>query len=958
MIRERFSNLGRSDIPLLACSILVFLFGAFYAYLDWNVPKLGFVFNASDWEVFGSDEPDCESPCVQIGDQILALGSITKEEAAGNRRVYLFEDFGDESHIAVDVDVLRGGETLTIPVKASRKPGSSYLVWFFPLVFWLAGTIAIIFLRPRDARWLVLVSLYYSVALWGSAGLISTSQISYSSLLFRIFVWPFPALLLHLHLIFPDRRFPRLEKWLLGPTYAMCFLLMVLDYFLILEQGWVLVAIMGAIGMSVSLLIYRLASGDETVSRLLGFGFGVGLLPIMLQVLIFSTQEHNSIGSGLYDTLNGVLFLAVLPFWPFSYLYALYRHGDGAVEFRANRILSTYGFYALYTTLFVAFFMVGSRWTHHDETQQLAFSLILSLAFVVMTTPLREGFNRFVNRQLYGIYYEPHQVLSRFAELIPSSFNRTTLERVIQKEILPTLMVRRSALYAMEDEQVKAIYEQDVPGELPTMDELRRFRVRVRPFKSLNLSSDERFPWVRLCIPLATQDRVIGLWLLGRRDPDDFYPRTDIQLLSRLANQIAPVIENVRLVEMARQEVEENRRLQEQLVQSQKMEAIGRLSAGVAHDFNNLLSVILGYSSLLIARYRSDDSLNKYLSDIRDAGNRAAALTKQLLAFSRQQVMEATTMDLNTVVVDVEKMLRRLTGEDIEVRAELESDLPSVKIDPGQMGQVIINLAVNARDAMPEGGRILISTELKVLRVSDEDPQQGTIPAGTYVAMTLADSGTGIEPDLIHRIFEPYFTTKELGKGTGLGLSMVYGIINQSKGYIRVSSTLGVGTSFSIFLPASHGAVSEPVAETVATPASDVGAETILVVEDEESVRQVACEILASKGYRVIEAATAAEAMELFEQRQAPIDLLLTDVIMPHMKGPELASRLLTVDPQLRVVFMSGYNEESILGRRIGEEGTLLIQKPFTPNGLARQIRQVLDLPREAPAFSELGSLP
>ncbi|MEM6793637.1 MAG: histidine kinase dimerization/phospho-acceptor domain-containing protein, partial [Acidobacteriota bacterium] len=285
-------------------------------------------------------------------------------------------------------------------------------------------------------------------------------------------------------------------------------------------------------------------------------------------------------------------------------------------------------------------------------------------------------------------------------------------------EVLPTLLIRSSALYLLDDEGLDAVYEQG-DGEAGaggvTLEDVRRLRRTCRLNANLAPRSDEPLGWVRLIVPLATQERVIGFWLLGRRDPDDYYPRSDIELLNSLANQIGPVTENVRLIEMARQEVAENQRLQAQLIQSQKMEAVGRLSAGVAHDFNNILSVILGYSSLLVASYADDERLTKYLGDIRDAGRRAASLTKQLLAFSRQQVMEARVMDLSEVVADVEKMLRRLTSEDVELITRLAPDLPPVKVDPGQIGQVIMNLAVNARDAMPKGGSLTISTFSRTL---------------------------------------------------------------------------------------------------------------------------------------------------------------------------------------------------------------------------------------------------
>ena len=376
------------------------------------------------------------------------------------------------------------------------------------------------------------------------------------------------------------------------------------------------------------------------------------------------------------------------------------------------------------------------------------------------------------------------------------------------------------------------------------------------------------------------------------------------------------------------------------------MEAIGRLSAGVAHDFNNILSVILGYSNLLLMQYPSDDRLQQSVSSIRDAGNRAATLTRQLLAFSRQQVMEPQVVDLDSVVVDVEKMLRRLTGEDIELLTELDVPQDRVRVDPGQMAQVIINLVVNARDAMPDGGRIAIAT--RCLRVEDPDdsPFKGLV-SGHYVVLSVTDNGTGVDPDILGRIFEPYFTTKEVGKGTGLGLSMVYGIINQSQGQIFVESELGEGSTFTVCLPAiDRQEEVEPRSEQLERSARP-GTETILLAEDEDSVRAVTTRILESSGYRVTTAINGVDALEKFEASEEGFDLLLTDVMMPLMKGTELARRLHAREPGLRVIFMSGYNEEAVLGHFEGAS-PLLLQKPFSPQVLTRRIRQVLDLDADA----------
>ena len=949
---RRLASLDRSDSAWILASFTVLLVCVYYGYLGMLEISLRFLLDSETWMVLENDKESCanDDTCLKPGDRVLRMGTLDHETFLANRTISLYRDWEDMPDVAHPVMFVRDGEIQTIYLRYQRTGrwgARKYAIWIIPLTFWISGVIAIIFLRPRDEKWLVLVLLCFDTTLWGASGFLSGSRIGYSLIVFRFFVWFFLPLALHLHLVLPSRRFGAARKILLIPSYLLAFGLVFYDLIWEVDRRFLMLYMLVAIAISIGFLFGRLWMRDTVanriVNRVLAFGVGLGLLPVVTLSLVVTYGSHGEFYA-VYFRLVGFLFIVILPIWPLSYLYALYKHGEGKSEFRANRLLSTYGFFSLYVSVFVTIYLLLGP-AFEDRRDQLNFNLILSCCFVAAAPVMRRSFELAVDKVIYGIRYRPEEVISLFAARIPAAFNRVILVRVILDEILPTLMVRQSALYLEdEDSGCEVVYEQEVTDGSPSRRELEGLRVRAEPFINLNLTGDARFSWIRLMIPLATQDRVIGYWFFGRRDPDDYYPSSDIELLANLGNQVAPVLENVRLVELARQEVAENRRLQEQLVQSQKMEAIGRLSAGVAHDFNNLLSVILGYSSLLLAKYRDDEALAKYLGDIKDAGNRAASLTKQLLAFSRQQVMEAKVVDLNQVIDEVEKMLRRLTGEDVVLLTDLDPALPSVKVDPAQMGQVIMNLAVNARDAMPDGGELRIETRAISLRYPQEHRQQGTLPAGAYVLMRVTDSGTGMESGLISRIFEPYFTTKEMGKGTGLGLSMVYGIINQSKGFIRVESRPGEGTSFLIYLPVSseiQGGERDEGSHRV--PASGRGSETILVVEDEESVRTVACEILESNGYRVLQAANGIEALEGFGGLETSVDLLLTDVIMPQMKGPELARQMTTLRPEMKVVYMSGYNEESMLGKRLGEDGTALIQKPFSPQGLARRVREVLD---------------
>jgi two-component system, cell cycle sensor histidine kinase and response regulator CckA len=389
-------------------------------------------------------------------------------------------------------------------------------------------------------------------------------------------------------------------------------------------------------------------------------------------------------------------------------------------------------------------------------------------------------------------------------------------------------------------------------------------------------------------------------------------------------------------------DVTEARRLEERVRQAQKMDAIGNLAGGVAHDFNNLLSIILSYCDLAVADLAHDDPIRTDLAEIKGAGRRAADLTRQLLTFSRQQVIRPTIEDLNDVLAKLEKMLRRLIGEDVELTVLPAPGLARVEIDAGQIEQVIMNLVVNARDAMPHGGRLTIGTADVLLSESDAASQIGVSP-GPYVMMAIGDTGTGMDKTTQARMFEPFFTTKETGKGTGLGLATVFGIVRQSGGTIWVDSEPGKGTKMKVYFPAvARGRVVRASSSSPA-PISLRGFETILLVEDEEPVRVLARTILRKYGYNVLEAQGGGDAVLLAEEAGAPIHLLLTDVVMPRLSGPRLAERLVAVRPDMRVLYMSGYMDDAVLRHGIVDATVAFIQKPITPETLARKVREVLD---------------
>jgi PAS domain S-box-containing protein len=454
-----------------------------------------------------------------------------------------------------------------------------------------------------------------------------------------------------------------------------------------------------------------------------------------------------------------------------------------------------------------------------------------------------------------------------------------------------------------------------------------------RPTTNVGDVTEGRIPQSALTAPMVIMGRTVGC-VEVQSYAQGAYTQEHQTAMSMAASLAANAVENVALMEREQEQAD-------QLRQSQKMEAVGQLAGGVAHDFNNLLTAISGYSDLGLRRLGDGDPLRKNLEEIKKASTRATSLTRQLLAFSRKQMLQAKVIDLNAIVSDMDRMLRRLIGEDIDLVTFLEPASCQVKADPGQIEQVVLNLAVNARDAMPRGGKLTIETGHVYL---DETYARAhvSVPSGHYIMLAVSDSGVGMDVETQKRVFEPFFTTKEVGKGTGLGLSTVYGIVKQSGGSIWVYSELGKGSTFKVYLPIVKEVFesSEPKQQAAELLG---GRETVLLVEDEEMVRNLSREILEMNGYRVLTAADGEQACGVCDEFEDEIDLMITDVVMPQMSGRELTERVIEKRPEMAVLFMSGYTDDAIVRHGVLDDEMPFLQKPFTPDSFARKVRELLE---------------
>jgi len=575
--------------------------------------------------------------------------------------------------------------------------------------------------------------------------------------------------------------------------------------------------------------------------------------------------------------------------------------------------------------------------------EQIRFSLKLALNKYVLTG--EKDFN-WEAVELVGQHKEGHEIP---IELSLGEFVRngrrflTAIARDIseRKRAEQELRTSEERYRALVENARDIIYTQDLQGNYTSINKAGELLTGYTREEALKMN---------LMDTIAPEYRDQAREMVARKLAGETETIYDLEILTKQGERVALEV-NTRLicqngrpvgVQGIARDVTERKHLEARLRQSQKLEAVGQLAGGVAHDFNNLLTVILGYGEMMLRQLDEHNPLHRNLVEIKKAALRAGSLTRQLLAFSRKQVLQPKVIDLNTVVADMGQMLLRLIGEDLELVFDLKPSLARVKADPGQIEQVLLNLVVNARDAMPRGGTLSIKTE-NVLMDDEIVRRYVSVAPGPHVMLTVSDTGHGMDTDTQARVFEPFFTTKEAGKGTGLGLATVYGIIKQSGGNIWLYSELGKGTTFKIFLPRVDDASAD--GEIVDRRQPLPGTETLLLVEDEAQVLRIIREVLENQGYKVLSAANGEAALQLAEDQTTEIGLLLTDVVMPQMSGRELAERLLTLRPQLKVLYMSGYTDDAIVRHGLLEDTLNFIQKPFDSLSVAEKVREVLDSP-------------
>lgn len=1169
---------------------------------EWTVTGMASCQDFSDW---------CSENTrnLEVGDEVLQIGDLTFKEFAGDLTALPFAGLGFDDN----VNILRrtGDGSQWVDWRMLPFPGIERTIRLlgilFILPFWLAGTLTLIVLRPRDNRWRLIALTFFAMAIWLAAGSFTNTRLGYSAIVTPIAAIALAALLLHMHIAVPSpvsEKFPRHAPLVLyGTAVLLSVAFIVAPNTTTASIG--LLALGIAILVSLGLLIYRWTAAGERADRLAARWMLLGIVfSLVPGVILFVFPELFNLDLSPFWS-NTVAAISI-PAFPAFYLYGIYRRQWGDLEFRANRILSLYSFILIYVSLFVVFFSIGSSLVETEEARSLLI-LGISVLFVAAAPELQRRYQAAFDYLAYGARHDPDEIVPLFTSSIPSAADKPALISLLREEILPTLFIRQSALLVTADRDVpEVLYDQLIridQGAL-SRQELETLHDRAGHYIPTRLELEQPFEWVRLIQPLTIRDQPIGLWLFGRRDPDDFYPRADIEILEALASQVALAIQNADLFARSRQrtlqqealnavisaaaavddlgqllevalnhsltaldlqigaswldsadilrtvglpteysgvgtqeilargmgdenvfsvdswidwvadrnlppqepvppdmgvraslvislrldnriigglalasseerswtsheialaeaigqqlsgtierldlldairrqaqqlerilatiqegiltidsehrvllanpvgrtylqslssigpgevlnnlaglpieaflsprpdglpheirlqdearvfevvpseipagmpgarhtlivrEVSEARRMQTRAQQQDRLAAVGQLAAGIAHDFNNIMNAIILFSEMMLSETQLSDRGRERVRTIIQQAQRATTLTRQILDFGRQTIMELRPINLVPFIKEFRRLMERTLPESIRIHVTIDEEELVLRADPARMQQVFMNLVLNARDAMPDGGELRIHLDRWKLAPGRVPPFQG-MPSREWVRAQVSDNGSGIHPDEIVHIFEPFYTTKPPGQGTGLGLAQVYGIVKQHSGYIDVQSQLGSGTTFLLYLPALEVQAAEE--EQVDYQLPNRGhEETILVVEDEPATRLAVGEILTALNYRVISATNGHEAMDVILRADPAIDLVLSDMVMPGMGGVDLFQALEGKDTAIRMVLMTGYPLGSDTRMLLDRERITWVQKPLNSKKLAEIVSKAL----------------
>lgn len=782
---------------------------AFYTYAaaQW-APYPGFDLSAN-WVVRALDSCEANvSWCaangepLQVGDRILVIGDLSHDDAMRDRGQVPFAGYssGDWAPLTVE----RAEEVFTVQWRMlGPTPAGQWRRWgeglFIYLPFWVIGTVLLLFLRPQDRRWRLLILFNYFTAFWLAVGAFSHLQIVYTSPTQRALAWLLVPVYLHVHLVVPSVLFPRMQRVLLPCLYILAAVLALLELLQQAPDGAYNLGLLVAVGGSFALLLVRLlgrfpASARTSVYLMLagiglamGPGLGLAVIPSLFQSPLRDQALANRIAA------------FAIPLLPAFYLYAVYKPYLGRLEFRFNRLLSLYSFALLYlTALVLALTMAG-----HLLDGGLTLSTFIAAGFGIAAPFLQRGFLQLIDQAAYGAVPDPQKIVYTFADRMPSALDQEALVTLLAAEILPQFDIRQSALYLLQEDRADLIYQANVAHneEHEVVEGLQGLMAEAERFRPGQDVAGKPFAWVRLAIPLQAHHEAIGFWLFGQREPDDYYPQHQIALLKTLAKQVAVAVENSLLfreqqqytVEL-QQSLDRQQAMQTQLVQAGKLASLGTLVAGITHELNNPLAGIKLFTGNLQAFKQrgqlTDALLIQALADIDQLVDKANHIIRHFRDFSRRSGGEFGAVDLNQPVSDALGMLeQQLRLHNIQVQLALGADLPPVLGDANQLEQVVVNLIGNARDAM-----VAPSCHNRMLTLR-------TCAMGGTVVLEVADTGCGIAAEHLDKIFDPFYTTKEIGEGTGLGLSISYGIIKNHGGEISVDSAPGRGTTFHVRLP-------------------------------------------------------------------------------------------------------------------------------------------------------------